>query len=182
MEAKTANFFATKDWDEVPPLHYQVQLAHNTILADSRWGTLCCLIGGQNFVRHDMRIAPSVIDYLLEEEAKFWAFVTTDTPPPLDASESVRKAIARLHPKDTGEVAELCSEAGEWDDRLVRLKEELKHMNTEKKELENKLRFAIGDNTIGILPSGDEYSLRHQDRKEHVVAASSFRVLRRSKK
>jgi putative phage-type endonuclease len=179
VEAKTANLFAGRDWSDEPPLHYQVQLQHQMAVTGDAWGTLCALIGGQRFVWFDCDRNQSFIDTLLEQEERFWWHVTHDTQPEAEGSVACTDALRRLYPDDNGEVIELPAEAAHWDGRLRAIKDAIKDLESEKRTLENQLKAAIGEATVGVLPDGSEYSYRTQSRKEHVVAASTFRVLRR---
>jgi hypothetical protein len=63
-------------------------------------------------------------------------------------------------------------------DRLEWLKVEQKRLADERDEIENTLRAGIGAAELGILTDGRSVSWKLQHRKETVMPASSFRVLR----
>jgi putative phage-type endonuclease len=179
IEAKTCNFFGGADWSDEPPLHYQVQLQHQLAVTGEKWGTLCVLIGGQRFEYFDCERNEAFIDALIAAEYAFWQSVETDTPPSVDGTESCAKAIRAMYPTDNGEIVQLPADSEAWDARLQEIKSEMKRLETQRRELEAKIKMEIGEATIGQLPSGTEYSYRLQQRAEHVVKASEFRILRR---
>jgi hypothetical protein len=63
----------------------------------------------------------------------------------------------------------------------VKAKEDIKEAEARKLAAENLIKAAIGEASFGDLPDGARYSWKQQSRKECVVAASTFRVLRRGK-
>lgn len=118
---------------------------------------------------------------LLAAEKAFLDLVDAGVSPSTDGSESCRRAIQRLHPKDSGESVPLPVEWLEHSARLAELKAQKSGTEKEIAELENALKAIIGDATYGVLPDGSRYSLKTQSRKEHIVAACEFRVLRKEK-
>lgn len=118
---------------------------------------------------------------LLAAERAFLDLVDTQTPPSTDASESCRRAIQRLHPKDSGGEVILPAEWLERADFLAAWKDKRKEADEQISLLENELKALIGDATYGVLPDGSRFKWSVQARKEYVVAASEFRVLRREK-
>lgn len=118
---------------------------------------------------------------LLAAEQAFMGLIDAGVAPSTDASESCRRAIHRLHPRDNGESVPLPVEWLEHSARLAELKAQKSGTEKEIAELENALKAIIGDATYGVLPDGSRYSLKTQSRKEHIVAACEFRVLRKEK-
>jgi hypothetical protein len=57
----------------------------------------------------------------------------------------------------------------------------IKEAEDEKAALENLLKMEVGEAEYGRIPTGDGWTYRTQERKEYTVAASTFRVLRRTK-
>lgn len=182
VEAKTAGDRSTDDWDEGPPLHYQVQLQTQLEVSGMDWGTIAVLFPGRrelrwwDFDRNDRFIAA-----MLPELGAFWRLVETRTPPPVDGSDSTRRVLRRLYPQDDGEVVELPPEAIDWANALEQAKIDIKAADGRKSLAENRLTAAIGDATIGLLPNGERYSWKAQTRRGHWVEESTFRVLRRMK-
>lgn len=180
LECKSANAFRVSAWEDEAPLVAQVQLQHYLAVTGLPWGSIAGLLGGLVFRYQDIERNEEFIGQMLEREAEFWRLVETDTPPEPTAQDA--KAIGQLYASVTGESVHLPPESAEWDRRRLEASAEIKRLEEIKAEAENKLKFAIGHAEAGILPDGAVYTFKTQSRAEHVVKASTFRVLRRAKK
>lgn len=118
---------------------------------------------------------------LLAAEQAFMGLVDAGVAPSTDGSESCRRAIQRLHPRDNGESVPLPDEWLEHSARLAELKAQKSDTEKEIAELENAVKAIIGDATYGVLPDGRRFAWKTQSRAEYVVKASEFRVLRLEK-
>jgi hypothetical protein len=87
--------------------------------------------------------------------------------------------MGQLYGTGSGEVVALPGIAIDWDTELMALKEQRKELDERIGLLENQIINAIGPATAGVLPNGTVWSYKTQTRKEHVVKASEFKVLRR---
>jgi len=181
LSIKNAGEFKLKDWEEEPPLPYQVQLQHELCVTGMQWGSFAVLIGGNKFRWMDVPRNDKFIRYLIEKEEEFWDLVRRGDPPAADASDSTKEILLRLYPKDTGESKALPVEASDWAEQIRAAKAEIKRAEGLKQEFENKIKAAIGEANIGILPDGSGFSWKSQHRDSYVVAASDFRVLREIK-
>jgi len=63
-------------------------------------------------------------------------------------------------------------------DELETMKAQVRDLKNRIALAENTVKAALGDSEIGVMPDGRRFSWKLQGRREHVVAASSFRVLR----
>jgi putative phage-type endonuclease len=183
VEAKNVSGFNAAEWrDGVSPLRVQVQVQHQLAVTGYAVGYIVGLIGGNELHVVEMPRDDTFIDVaLIPTLDRFWRRVEDRTPPEIDDSKATAALLAKLFPDDNGEAVELPPEAAGWDERLQRVKEEIKGCEAVERHLSNKLREAIGANTIGVLPGGGQYSLTTTHRKEYTVAAKSFRTLRRRK-
>lgn len=185
LQIKTTGAFNVKEWEEEPPLHYQIQLQHELLVTGRAWGTLACLVGGQKLVSFDFDRNERFCQSLVEELTLFWNGVLRKEPPRVDGSESTARTLLRLHPKDTGAEIILPDEAVDWARRLAEIKLEQdvlkasqKTLQEERDLLENLMKAEIGPATIGRLPTGGGYSWKHQTLAAYEVAEAEFRVLR----
>lgn len=180
LEVKNVDVSKGRDWEDTqePPVIYTVQVQHQLMVTGMQWGSIAALVGGNRFMWADIPRDEELIAMLRKLEAEFWDMVIQGTPPPVDGSDSTKNLLARLYPRDTGEVKELPLELLEWDAEVVSAKRDLKAAEQRKAEAENKIRAAIGDATVGVC-GALSYSWKHQQRREHVVKASEYRVLRR---
>ena len=181
VQAKTTSAFLSGDWSDEPPLSAQIQVQHEMEVMGKDWATLCVIIGGQSFKWFDIERNDRFIDALIQAEEKFWKLVESGTPPDVDFTESCARAIAKLHPLDNGEAIVMPAEAAQWDTELTDVKVRLKELEGTKRELESHIKAAIGDNTIGVLPDGSQYTWKTQTRGAYEVKDCTYRVLRRSK-
>jgi putative phage-type endonuclease len=179
LELKTAHFTMGKHWKEEPPLEYVVQVQHQMMIWGTEVASLAGLIGGSEFQWCDIAHDPEFIDMLYERIVAFLRLVETKEPPPLDHTKATREVIAKLYGRETGEVIALPGIAMDWDSELMGLKEQRKQIDEQIGLLENQIVQAIGGASAGVLPDGTVWSHKTQTRKEHVVKASEFKVLRR---
>lgn len=180
LEVKNVDISKGRDWEETqePPLIYQVQVQHQLMVTGAKWASIAALVGGNRFMWADIQRDDELIAMIREIEAAFWAGVIAGEAPAVDGSDSTKELLARLYPKDTGEVVELPIDCLKWDGQLEAANADLKAAEAAKQEAQNHIRALIGDASVGVLP-GVSYSWKWQTRKEHTVKASEFRVLRR---
>ena len=183
LQIKTTSAYHGDQWDDEPPLHYQIQLMHEIAVSGFTWGTLACLIGGQKLVWWDAERDDDFITLLIVREKAFLELVQSETPPTPDGSEQTTAALKKLYPVDDGSIIELPPEAVAWDEQLVEAKAAEKAAKAVRDELENRIRAALGDAAEGRLPDGSAYSYKTQTTKYPAREATekTFRVLRRRK-
>jgi predicted phage-related endonuclease len=124
---------------------------------------------------------------LVEGARNFWDLVVAGKEPPVDESEATSSALAQIFPGDGGEV--------DLDDKTVTYLDspitvatavaELRYLKAERQKtkkkidgLENSLKALLGDAEIGLWKGAPLVTWKQQTRAEHVVAESTFRVLR----
>lgn len=181
LSIKNTGAYKRKDWEDEPPLPYQVQLQHEMCVTGLQWGSFAVLIGGNHFAWCDVPRNERFISYLIEREAEFWDRVMRGDPPPADASDSTKECLLRLYPKDTGESRALPLEASEWMERRRALKSDEKRIQEELQAIDNSIKAAIGEASIGLLPDGSGFSWKAQTRKGYTVAETTCRILREIK-
>ncbi len=181
LEIKTTNPMNLPEWENGPPVYYQIQVQHQFMVTGINSGYICCMFGTEHVEVYPVERENEFISILLEKEIEFWNRVQRREPPPPDASESCAKALKSLHPKDNGNTVILGDEFGA-------IIEGLRTANAQKKVIEkvidgykNQLMAAIGDNTFGVVPGIGRISWAHQTRKAYTVAESESRVLREVK-
>ena len=181
VEVKNWNGFQGGQWEDEPPLQYQVQLQHQLAVTGYQWGSLAVLIGGNRFYWTDVERNDKFIDALIEAESLFWDRVQRQDPPPPDASEACRDVLKRLWPKEApGKIIALGADAAVWDDKRLIAKKQIDEWKDAEREADNWLISALGDAEAAILPDGTRYTYKQQPRKAYTVAATKFRVLRRT--
>lgn len=181
LDAKTTNAFAGHEWKDGAPAYYQIQIQHYLACSGKSWGSVGVLIGGQKFRWCDIPRHEKFIRTLEQRCQEWWeTHVVQDVPPPVDGSESTRRALAALYPEDDGGEVLLSHSICETAEQLALLEEQKGQIESEIQEAKNRIIEEIGPATRGILPDGSgwfTYKLTH--RKACSVKESSFRVLRR---
>lgn len=179
MDAKNVNAFKASEWDDGPPLLYQVQLQAQMEVTGYTWGSLAVLIGGNTFRWADVERNEAFIAVMRRKVAEFMELVRTDTPPPVDGSPSTAEVLRKLYPKDSGETVALPGDAEGWTSEVEMCDREIKQYEARRMEARNKIIAALGDATFGVTPSGTRWSFKTSERKGHTVAPSTVRTLRR---
>lgn len=180
LELKSSDIQLAHDWDDEPPMEYIVQVQHQMATTGAPAAVLSALFGTRQYREFFIRRDDEFIELMLAKIDNFWAAVEAkEEPSGMKPTRQLVRAMARLHPEDSGETVTLPALAVEWDSRLVALKEERKRIADEIEELEVQFKAAIGQATFGQLGNGVNYSWKTQKRKAYSVAASSSRVLRR---
>lgn len=186
LECKNVSEWMVGEWEPAPPIHYAVQLQHYLMVTGSRLGSFAALLGGNRLHIVDVERDDAFCEKLLARELEFWDRVERRDPPPPGPLD--RETLARMFPSHGFKAITLPDEAAGWDAELVGLKTQIKSAEQRREELENLLKFAIGENETGLIPGGyGKYTWKQQGRKvscpkcAHVISDSTFRVLRRGK-
>jgi putative phage-type endonuclease len=170
------------EWEEEPPLGYQLQLQVQLLVSGWEWGSLAALLGGQALRYHDLVASPRVHELVLERLERFWTrHVLGQTPPEVDGAERTTELLRRLYPRpQAGVVVTLPPEAVEWDATIQSAEAEIARLEDRVREAKNRLRAAIGDAEAGVLPGGVVWRHALQRRPGHTVPPWEGRVLRRT--
>lgn len=180
-EGKTVDAFLAKEWGDVPPLKYQIQIQQQMLNTGYGWGSMNCLIGGNEMKWFDLLADADFQGAMLDELAKFWECVQSGKPPEIDGSAATTRAIKALHPADNGTVVDLTEEAiVRWDCRED-LSERIKTLKAAKTAHDNWFKAQIGSATYGLC-QGRTWSLKTTQRNAYEVKATTYRTLRKAGK
>ncbi len=111
LECKTAGIHGARLWKEGVPEYVQLQVQHQLAVTGKAAADVAVLLGGQALRIHRIDRDDGLITRLIELEAKFWAYVMADTPPPADGSDSAAQALQVLFPEDRGPTLDLREDA-----------------------------------------------------------------------
>jgi putative phage-type endonuclease len=112
LECKTAGINGARLWKEGVPEYVQLQVMHQLAVTGKQAADVAVLLGGQHLEIHRIDRDEQMIARLIELERKFWQYVQTDTPPPVDGSASSEAALRCLYPQDNGQSADFRGNAG----------------------------------------------------------------------
>lgn len=174
LEVKTAGQWMAGDWHgDDPPIAYAAQVQHYLHLTGLRRALLACLLGGQRLELRTMDRDQAVIDALLAAEEEFVGYVLRDEPPPPDASESSRDALAALYPRGEG-VLRADKPLRVTVDELRARKAQLSSVKEQVTGLENVVKAALGDAET-LIDHRDEPIVRWANVTRHAVSVERLR-------
>ena len=162
LEVKTAGTRSAFRWgekgDDMPP-EYLMQCAWSCAVRDcGRWD-LAVLIGGNDYRPYTYHRDMSLEQRIIAIGREFWEGVQSGIPPDPDASESAKKALVGLYPEDQGEIIAVTNgDLGQWIEQLRVSKDAEKKAIVDKREAENHIKKAIGDNAGIETASGDRFT------------------------
>lgn len=165
LECKTAGINGARLWRDGVPEYVQLQVQHQLAVTGKSAGDVAVLICGQAFEVHRIERDDALIARLIELEARFWRYVETDTPPPVDGSDSAASALQRLYPRDTGQTVDFT------DDRslsatfadLVSVRADIADRSKVEAQLKQSIQQAMGDATKAKFETGDVSWKRSKD-------------------
>ena len=158
LECKTANQYLANEWqDDEVPASYLLQVQHYLFVTGAEVGYIAVLIGGQKFVWKEVQRDEELIEVIIEAEKEFWKMVQDKTPPALDGSSAAEKYLKeRCKEAEEDKSIELGFEYKDKIKTYLDMKVQLKNFETQVKELENQIKFEIGNAEYAHAPG---YSL-----------------------
>lgn len=152
LELKTCAHWHKSDWDMGVPIHYQIQVQHQMACTNTTWGAIACRIFPWGFACCDIERDDDFIQRLIQAESEFWEGVLKGEPPPVDGTDSTKRALQALYPSDDGETVPLPFDFAALDDEREKLMAEMKVLEKRKAEIDNAIKAAIGGAKYGVLP------------------------------
>ncbi len=179
LEIKTASAFAAGDWQDGPPEPYYLQVQAQLLVTGAGWGSVACLIGGQQLVWCDVQRDEAAIARIVAECSRLWRYVEEEMMPPPDASEEWAQVFGRVHPEIAGKVANL-DDAADLVAEYEAAKAAVKEAEAREQAAKNLLIERIGDAEEARFSDGHGYTYRTTRRGSYVVQPTTFRALRES--
>ena len=173
LEIKCAWLKAAKEWNERIPLGYQCQLQFTMFCCQVKTGFFAVLLDGHEFRWHRLDYNERFIRAALPKLARFWQHVQDGTPPAADFSESTAKAIAAHYAEPVDERVELPDDFGALDAEREKLSATISDAEKRKRYIDNQLKAALGNATMGVLPD-------HETAYTWRPTAKGHRTLRRT--
>lgn len=164
LECQTAGEFGARLWQDGVPEYVQLQVQHQLAVTGKLAADVAVLICGQRLEVHHIQRDDDLISRLITLEARFWQYVTSDTPPPADGSESADRALRVLYPGNAPAV-------DFSDDRrlsvtfadLVNLRTDIKAREEQAEKLRQIIQQAMGDASEARFETGRVLFRRSQD-------------------
>ncbi len=172
------------DWEETAPLVHQIQVQAQLAVRGWEWGVLAVL-RDKRYMHIEIARDDEFIELMLEAVGEFWSeHVETGDPPPVDGTKATRRALKRLHPKDSGVTIALPDSVVPWVETWDDQRTILSQAKKRKEEAEAYIFEAMGESTWATLPKeigGGRLQWKVQSKKAYSVEESESRVLRRIK-
>jgi len=153
LECKNVSEYRKEEWkdDEVPPEAY-CQLMHYLAVTGYQWGVIAALVGGNKFVWKEFVRDEDFINSLISIESEFWKRVEDRNPPPMDESEDSKDILKLLYPESVPDSSiQLPEDIRDTLLDWMRLKKEIKELDLQKDERENRIKALLGENEKGYL-------------------------------
>ncbi|CAI3649687.1 YqaJ viral recombinase family nuclease [Clostridium neonatale] len=154
LECKTANQYLLKEWeDEEIPASYLLQVQHYLAVTGADRGYIAVLIGGQKFIWKEVSRDEELIEIIIQAEKDFWGLVEAKTPPALDGSSAAEKYLKEKYKEvEEDKTVELGFEYKDKIKSYLEMKDQLKNFETQVKELENQIKFEMGNAEYAYAP------------------------------
>lgn len=156
VQVKNTSFPADA-WEEQLPVRYEVQLAHEMIVAGVTRGTLVALHRGQQLRHYDRVLDERMAAAIVDAEQAFWRMVETQQAP--EPGPRSADAVRAMFPRDLdAEVVALPHAADELDAQLERIKFEQTVLEDRRSAIESQIKVWIGSHAAGVTPQGIRFS------------------------
>lgn len=182
VELKNVGYFNREDWEDEPPLKFQIQVQHQLAVTGTKAAYLLGLIGGNEVVIKEIRRNERFIEAMIAKINTFWRYVTTQQLPLVDGSDATSRALGRIYSKKHDGFAKLLpAEAADWAQKLEQAKAARAAADEEVTAYSNFLKAAIGEAEYGDIPGVGRYSYKVVQRPGYWVNPTTYPVLRKVK-
>lgn len=181
VELKNVGAFNRLDWEDEPPLKFQIQMQHQLAVTGAPYGYLFALVGGNEPVLKKVERHNLFIESLLLGLEQFWRHVTERTLPLADASEATSRALGRIFREREGVCVTLPPDAGRWAFALEAARSAKREAEEQERKWSNLLKGAIGEASEAVIPGYGRLTYRTVERDGYYVEPSRYRVLRKAK-
>lgn len=165
LECKTAGEFGARLWKEGVPEYIQLQVQHQLAVTGKHAADVAVLLCGQQLQVHRIQRDEALITKLMALQERFWQYVTSDTPPPVDGSDSAATALQYLYPHDTGEQLDF-SQDSQMSALFTDLEEarfQADKYNKLEEQYKQKIQQAMGDASKATFETGSVTWKRSKD-------------------
>lgn len=150
--ARTGQGWGEEDTSEIP-LNYLIQTHHNLAVAQADVCDVPVLIAGQDFRIYQVHRDRELEQQLIEREAAFWAFVTSDQPPPPTTLQDAVRRWGRSDARGAVVAGDAEMAAVNLLRTLHRQRKEIEALEAEAKTL---VMTAMGDDGLNLVDANGE--------------------------
>lgn len=130
------------------PENYYVQCVHYMAVTEKKKWYLAVLIGNRDFKVFEIERDDEEINALMDAERRFWEYVTSDTAPAPDGSQSSTEVLKILYPESNDYIVNISA----YDETLkqyVALGNQIKELENLQSELANGIKQFMGESGKG---------------------------------
>ena len=156
LECKTAGINGARLWKEGVPEYVQLQVQHQLAVTGKAAADVAVLLGGQHLEIHRIERDEALIARLVHLEKQFWDYVESDTPPPVDGSESAELALRCLYPEDQGHTVDFSQDrtlSAAFAD-LLSVRQTLDGFTRLEAQFKQTIQQAMGDASKALFETG----------------------------
>lgn len=145
LEIKTAGERRKADWGDEVPDYYLPQVTHYLAVTGFSFFAVAVLIGGQSYKEYICQRDEEDVDCLIQEEQKFWGYVTMDDMPPVRGGQAEANALLEMSPQEDNEYVEVLDQDFPQVQELHSVNEQIKVLEDHRSELANAIKQKIGN-------------------------------------
>lgn len=151
VECKNRSNWVSRDWEDELPSDVTAQVLHYLAVYGLHRGYVACLVGGNQLRTFTVDADDALLTELAEAEREWWdSYVVPRALPPLTASPSNARELARLHPNPDGVVA-MDSDGVDLLRRRRKAAEVAKAAAAEVDSLDDEVRLLLADRVEGHI-------------------------------
>ncbi|MEJ6552938.1 YqaJ viral recombinase family protein [Psychrobacter pacificensis] len=157
LECKTTGEHGAKLWKHGVPLYVTCQVQHQLAVTGKTAAHICVLLCGHEAKIYKVERDERLIESIMEHERLFWQYVSTDTPPTPDHSESAAQALKQLYPtpKPSSKV-DLRDDDGanKLFEQLLSYRDYMQELEQRHDQVKHQLQSLIKDHEVAIFDKG----------------------------
>lgn len=147
LEIKTTSEMNLKKFKngEYPELYYAQCVHYMAVTGKKKW-YLAVLIGNREFKYFEIERDEAEIEALMKAEKDFFRYIETNTPPPVDGSDSTGKTLSQLYPESTDSRIDLFgmdAALQQWE----LLNKSIKELEEQRDSIVNNIKLQMGDSS-----------------------------------
>lgn len=143
LEVKTCSAYKEYEWENNEiPIEYLIQLNHTMAVTGHEYCYIAVLIGGQKFIWKRVDRDEEIIQKILETEIEFWNENVLKKVPPAPMANDC-DVLGELFSPTVEDIRELGEDADELVEHYETIKNMIRNMQDQEKELKAKLLFEI---------------------------------------
>jgi predicted phage-related endonuclease len=156
VEIKDYHEFTRSKFDEGIPLDIRQQIQHQLMVMNLDVAYAVVSIGGNLPQWRAIHAVPKGWEIIQTAWNNFWKSIEADQDLEPDALPATAESIRARYPKDNDETIMLTSDVENmWNERKD-ISANIKQLKERYEYLTNKIKIAMGDNSYGIFPNGEE--------------------------